>query len=142
MPPKNKIFGGILIWKENIVDIKDIKIPFEYVGTFIKNEGITKKALHCKWIDNKEIINRENSRVYIITVNGKIKKIGGSICKGGIKKTISCYESANLGKPSISRFSIMKEIEKELDNNNIVNIYVIFINSIIIEVCGYLGKRK
>ena len=98
--------------------------------------------MDCKWIDDKEIINNGNSRIYIITVNDEIKKIGGSVCKGGIKNTMSFYMSANTGKPSISRFAVMKEIKKELEKNNVVDIYVSFIEPVNVVINGLFGKKE
>lgn len=40
---------------------------------------------------SKEQIRNENGRVYFLVVNGEIKKIGGSQCKGGIQGTIGAY---------------------------------------------------
>jgi len=124
------------------MEMKNVKIPFTNVGPIIINKNNSKKLLDCIWIDDKEIINNDNTRIYIITVNDEIKKIGGSLCKGGIKNTMSFYFSANTGKPSLSRFSVMKEIEKELNKNNIVEIYVSFIEPIIVEINGLFGKKK
>jgi hypothetical protein len=48
--------------------------------TFVADPAITQSEL------------RDNTgRVYFITVNGEIKKIGGSQCKGGIQSTIGAY---------------------------------------------------
>jgi len=47
---------------------------------FIADRGISKERLR----DN-------NGRVYFLTVDSEIKKIGGSQCKGGIQATIASY---------------------------------------------------
>ena len=47
---------------------------------FVPDTGITRDQLR-----------NENGRVYFITVNGAIKKIGGSQSKGGIQSTIAAY---------------------------------------------------
>jgi len=40
---------------------------------------------------SRERLRNENGRVYFLTVDGEIKKIGGSQCKGGIQSTIASY---------------------------------------------------
>jgi hypothetical protein len=56
-----------------------------------------------------------------------IKKIGGSEDKGGIVSTINAYINSNKGNPSISRFGIRYHLINELDCNNKVEFYCIFI---------------
>jgi hypothetical protein len=48
--------------------------------TFIADSSITRDELRD-----------DTGRVYFITINGEIKKIGGSQCKGGIQSTIGAY---------------------------------------------------
>lgn len=53
-------------------------------------------------------ILRENvARVYLIVVNGEIKKIGGSQADGGIKATLQIYQDGGVGgRPSIRSFGV------------------------------------
>ena len=47
------------------------------------------------------------ARVYLIVVNGVIKKIGGSQAEGGIKFTLAIYKDGGVaGRPSIRSFGI------------------------------------
>lgn len=48
--------------------------------TFVADSSITRDELRDA-----------TGRVYFITINGEIKKIGGSQCKGGIQSTIAAY---------------------------------------------------
>jgi len=67
----------------------------------------------------------DTPRVYLIVINGIIKKIGGSSSRGGIKTTISFYENATQGSPGPVRFVIHQLIGEELEKNNNVEIYMI-----------------
>lgn len=98
--------------------------------------------LSCRWYIDKNIQNQNNSRIYFIVVDDIIKKIGGSGCKGGIKSTLSFYNSANQGKPSISRFGIQKLIIESLEKNKIVDVYLMFIDSVEINIQGLNEIKK
>lgn len=74
---------------------------------------------------DKKLLTNDSGRVYIITSNGIIKKIGGSQSKGGIKSTLGPYKSAMKGNPSLRSFGIHKLVENEINNGNIVEIYLI-----------------
>ena len=71
----------------------------------------------------------------------EIKKIGGSVSKGGIKSTMSFYESANCGRPSIRSFGIQQLIFEELEAGKEVEIYLITSEQVIAPVKGLLGKK-
>jgi hypothetical protein len=47
----------------------------------------------------REILSDERARIYFITINREIVKIGGSINRGGIRGTISFYKNALTGSP-------------------------------------------
>jgi len=77
--------------------------------------------------ENKDIIQKKGlGRVYLITVNKKIYKIGYSKDKSGIKGTLGFYQGARSGKPSIRNVGINYYIEKELKKKKSVEIYIKF----------------
>jgi len=86
-----------------------------------------KKLWEVDW--NKENIKNlknNNGRVYLITSNKKIMKIGGSQAKGGLISTIKAYQDNGLtGKPSVRTYGIHIYIYEELMKNNEVEIYMI-----------------
>ncbi|BDR28727.1 hypothetical protein HSHS1_14880 [Helicobacter suis HS1] len=53
------------------------------------------------------ILTKNVARVYLIVVDGVVKKIGGSQAQGGIKKTLEIYRDGGVnGRPSIRSFGI------------------------------------
>jgi hypothetical protein len=58
----------------------ELSITHDKKLAFVPDRGISKERLR-----------NENGRVYFLTVDGDIKKIGGSQCKGGIQSTIGAY---------------------------------------------------
>ncbi len=54
---------------------------------------------------SQNILTQNVARVYLIVVNGEIKKIGGSQADGGIKSTLNIYKDGGVkGRPSIRNF--------------------------------------
>jgi|ETNmetMinimDraft_4_1059912.scaffolds.fasta_scaffold168841_2 hypothetical protein len=112
------------------------------VGAFGINTKNTKARLRMKWEDiDKSIITNNSGRVYLLVVNDVIKKIGGSVSKGGIKSTMSFYESANCGRPSIRSFGIQQLVFEELCLDNKVEVYMITSEQVVAPVKGLLGKK-
>ncbi len=105
--------------------IQDTK-EFILIANCIKNTTKSKAKVRfdysvCK---NKELLKKEGGRVYLICVNDVIYKIGYSIGKSGIKGTLSFYEGAMGGKPSIRSYGVHTLIYRELKKGNRVSIYV------------------
>lgn len=73
----------------------------------------------------KEILTDNSGRIYLIVVDGKIMKIGKSKCRGGIKSTMSFYQSGLQGGPSIRTYGIHILISEELEKGKKVEIYMI-----------------
>jgi len=120
--------------------ISDIK-NFVKVGTFVENrEKNIKKTLNCEWCINKELQKDGRSRIYIFTVNNEIAKIGGSVCKGGIKNTIRFYESIR-GRPGPNRFALNHLILEELRKGNRVDIYMTILPDIEMTIPTLFDKR-
>ncbi len=115
------------------MEIKEVKTA-KRVGKFkLKKKEIEKWG--CNYVikfspefsDEFLSIEYEDNtpRVYLIVINGVIKKIGGSSSRGGIKTTISFYENATQGSPGPVRFVIHQLIGEELEKKNNVEIYMI-----------------
>lgn len=84
----------------------------------------------------KDLINKENGRIYFILVNNKIVKIGCSECKGGMKTTFAFYMGGLGGSPSLRTFGIHHLINQELNENNKVEIYGMWNEPIEVPVKG------
>jgi len=123
------------------MNMSEIKNNFIKIGEFTKDITSNKKMLSCIWCVDSNILLKKDSRVYIFTSNGEIKKIGGSSSKNGIKSTISFYTSANTGKPSLSRFATMMEIIKEIEKGKKVEIFIKFIENVTVKIEGLYSKK-
>ncbi len=56
---------------------------------------------------SQKILSENVARVYLIVVDGEIKKIGGSGAIGGIKSTLEIYRDGGVkGRPSIRSFGV------------------------------------
>lgn len=92
------------------------KLKFKYLDTIIDSTGT---------IIPQEVLKRKATRVYIMTEDGIIKKIGGSLQKGGIKNTLLMYEGGDAGTPSISRFNVNNIMKEGISNNKKYEIYIL-----------------
>ena len=119
------------------MNISNVKTS-QLVGEFTFNHGTAKRLLDINWVDGQNITS-DDGRVYILCVNGEIKKIGGSQSKGGIKSTMSFYISANQGRPSIRSFGIMSLIANELNKGNKVTLHLITSPQVTAPVTGLFG---
>lgn len=114
------------------------------VADVIKRDDSSHNKIQMKWSDDvsKEILKDDSGRVYIITSNGKIKKIGGSQCKGGIKGTWQPYCGGLGGSPSVRTYGIHILIREELDNGNDVQVYMIQSPKVLASVSGLFNTEK
>lgn len=108
-------------------------IKFNYVENLTDEDG--------KKLD-KDILKKRVGFVYVIVVNGEIKKLGGSQGKGGIKSTMNFYEGAMQGGPSIRSFGIHLLIKKELEEGRKVEFYVIISKEAESEIKGLFERHK
>src|SRR3989344_2608067 len=133
------------------MNIKDVKTAFKIADVILAKEH---KQNHIKINYLSEIINEkgekieksilQNSagRVYIIAVGGIIKKIGGSQSKGGIKATLSFYQSAMQGGPSLRSYGIHLLIKEVLGKGKKVEIYLITSKSVRASVKGLFSEKR
>lgn len=124
------------------MNIKDVKTAVK-VGYFILREN------HRNYIDIKylptlsnKILTDNSARVYLITQDGIIKKIGGSASKGGIKATMIFYVSAMTGSPGVPRFVVHLLIEKALRSKSEVELFMITSPKTLAKVSGLFGYKK
>jgi len=97
---------------------------FTKVGYFsLDNRVDTKKNLSFSYITQDKMLKQNLARVYIISVDGRIKKIGGSNAKGGIRGTIAPYLSGNGGRPSDRTHGVNMFIHKALSLGKSVELY-------------------
>ena len=98
------------------MNIKDVKTAIK-IGNFALRQNHRNK-IDIEYLSglSKKILTDNSARIYLIVQDGIIKKIGGSVSKGGIKATMSFYTSAMTGSPGVPRFVGHLSIEKALSS--------------------------
>ncbi|WP_334092891.1 MULTISPECIES: type II restriction endonuclease [Helicobacter] len=120
-----------------IADVKFIegstKLNFNYLKSLKDENG---KELPQK-------ILRENvARVYLIVVDGVIKKIGGSQATGGIKSTLEIYrDGGTRGRPSIRSFGIWYFLYHTILSGAKIEFYMIYQENFEKEIKGLFGTK-
>ena len=87
-------------------------------------------------------LNDSSPRVYLLTVDNIITKIGGSQQKGGIKGTMSFYVNAMQGSPGVARFVVHLLIHESLRNNQSVELFMIRSEKVLTNVPGLFKFSK
>ncbi|MEM4215173.1 MAG: hypothetical protein QW484_02310 [Candidatus Pacearchaeota archaeon] len=125
------------------MNIKEVKTAIK-VGDFVLRNDRTPNKININFLPNlgKNILEDDSARIYIIVVDGIIKKIGGSAGKGGIKATMSFYVNAMQGSPGRPRFIIHLLIEKELRKGSKVELYMIRSPKIKAKIPGLFGYKE
>jgi hypothetical protein len=108
------------------------------VANVVKRTDDSNNKIKMAWNENlsKELLKDNSGRVYIITSNKDIKKVGGSQCKGGIKGTWQPYCGGMGGSPSVRTYGIHILIAEELDKGNEVEVYMIQSPKVFAQVSG------
>ena len=115
----------------------------QLVGKVVLNESASKSNLKMIWEDLPNTFLKNNAgRVYLLVVDGEIKKIGGSVGKGGIKSTMSFYVSGNTGRPSIRSYGINTLIFESLKACKEVQVYIILSEQVLAPVRGLFGTEQ
>ena len=124
------------------MNIKDVKTARK-VGDFVLRKGNRNKInfQYSPDLDTK-VLSDDSARIYLITQDGIIKKIGGSIQKGGIIRTIGFYTSAMTGSPGRPRFIVHLLIEEALKNGSKVCLYMITSPKTLAQVSGLFGTKR
>lgn len=90
----------------------------------------------------KKLKNKHVSLVYILCVNGEIYKIGQSSTKSGIQGCMNFYLNAGQDDPGINRFAINWFMRQKLEDGNKVEVYMIYMEPIVIEVPGLFKSEQ
>lgn len=91
----------------------------------------------------KDFLTKNYARVYLIVVDGVIKKIGSSQDKGGIKGTLSIYKDGGIkGRPSIRSFGIWYFLYHTILQNHKIEFYMIYHDDFETNVKGLFGYHK
>ena len=133
------------------MNIKDIKTAFK-VADVVLDKKHKQNYIKINYLSEitdekgekieKSILQNNAGRVYIIVVDGIIKKIGGSQSKGGIKATLSFYQSAMQGGPSLRSYGIHLLITEALEKSKKVEIYLIPSKIVKASVKGLFSEEK
>ena len=120
--------------------IQDAKNAIK-VCDFVKKDQIN--DIH--WSDSIDSnFKKDNStKVYIITSNDEIVKIGSSQDKGGIQQTLSFYRTGGIsGRPSTRSIGIYLLIKEELEKNKNVSVYLIKQNKVKAHIIGLTKQEE
>lgn len=90
----------------------------------------------------KNLKNKHVSMVYILCVDGEIYKIGQSSTKSGIQGCMGFYLNAGQDDPGINRFAINWFIRDELNKGRKVEVYMIYMEPIVVKVPGLFKSEQ
>jgi hypothetical protein len=110
------------------------KLKFNYLSKIKDENG---KVL------SQKILTENVARVYLIVVDGEIKKIGGSQSAGGIKNTLQIYQDGGIkGRPSIRSFGIWYFLYNTILQNKKIEFYMIYQENFEKEIKVLFGFHK
>ena len=130
--------------------IKEVKTAFKIADVEYVN-GSTKLKFNylekLKDENGKElpqsILTQNLARVYLIVVDGIIKKIGGSQAKGGIKATLNIYQDGGKkGRPSTRSVGIWYFLYHTILKGKKIEFYMIYQENFEKEIKGLFGLNK
>ncbi|BDQ27165.1 FIG00710779: hypothetical protein [Helicobacter heilmannii] len=91
----------------------------------------------------QSLLTKNVARVYLIVVDGVIKKIGGSQAQGGIKSTLEIYRDGGVkGRPSIRSFGIWYFLYSTILSGKKIEFYMIYQDNFKAQVKGLLGLHE
>jgi hypothetical protein len=91
----------------------------------------------------QSVLTENLARVYIIVVDGEVKKIGGSQAEGGIKSTLQIYQDGGVsGRPSIRSFGIWYFLYHTILQGKKIEFYMIYQENFEHEIKGLFGLKK
>ncbi len=107
------------------------------LGDFcLRTDHANKISLQYLSSVSREILTDEAPRIYLFSVQGEIKKIGGSASKGGIKATMAFYITSMTGHPGPVRYIVHRLIENELLAGRQVELHMIISPKVSAQVFG------
>ena len=91
----------------------------------------------------KNFLKQNVARVYLIVVDGEIKKIGGSQAVGGMKNTLEIYRDGGVnGRPSIRSFGVWYFLYHTILSGAKIEFYMIYQENFTKEIKGLFGLKK
>lgn len=91
----------------------------------------------------QSILTQNVARVYLIVVDGVIKKIGGSQAVGGIKNTLEIYKDGGVkGRPSIRSFGVWYFLYHTILSGAKIEFYMIYQENFEKEIKGLFGLKN
>ena len=91
----------------------------------------------------QSILTQNVARVYLIVVDGEIKKIGGSQAVGGIKNTLEIYKDGGVkGRPSIRSFGVWYFLYHTILSGAKIEFYMIYQENFEKEIKGLFGLKN
>ncbi|AEN15095.1 type II restriction endonuclease [Helicobacter pylori Puno120] len=89
---------------------------------------------------SQNILTQNVARVYLIVVNGEIKKIGGSQADGGIKSTLNIYKDGGVkGRLSVRSFGVWYFLYHTILTGAKIEFYMIYQPNFETQVKGLFG---
>ncbi|WP_033621251.1 GIY-YIG nuclease family protein [Helicobacter pylori] len=89
---------------------------------------------------SQNILTQNVARVYLIVVDGEIKKIGGSQADGGIKSALNIYKDGGIkGRPSIRSFGVWYFLYHTILTGAKIEFYMIYQPNFETQVKGLFG---
>ncbi|GAA7721066.1 hypothetical protein HpCOL13_11470 [Helicobacter pylori] len=89
---------------------------------------------------SQNILTQNVARVYLIVVDGEIKKIGGSQADGGIKSTLNIYKDGGVkGRPSIRSFGVWYFLYHTILTGAKIEFYMIYQPNFETQIKGLFG---
>ena len=90
----------------------------------------------------QSILTQNVARVYLIVVDGVIKKIGGFQAVGGIKSTLQIYQDGGIkGRPSIRSFGVWYFLYHTILSGAKIEFYMIYQQNFAKEIKGLFGLK-
>lgn len=122
--------------------INEVKTAIKIGDFILRKDNRNKIGFNFSSKLDRKVLSDDSARIYLIVANGIIKKIGGSIQKGGIRGTLSFYVGAMTGSPGRPRFIIHLLIEKTLKKGSDVELHMITSPKKLALVNGLFGSKK
>ena len=126
---------------ENTIRVGEIRI-----GKAVTSERFIKykNKLKIKYDPNfpSDLKRRHVSLVYFICVDGEVYKIGQSSNKCGIEGCLSFYLNAGTDDSGLNRYAINLLIREKIESGSKVEIYMIYKDSIEVEIPTLKSTRK
>ena len=142
------VYHGAVNKKEQGMNINKVKTAFKVADILPRNDPNNKNIIKMSWYEEKtgydiplKVLKDNSGRVYLISVDGWIKKIGGSQCTNGIKGTWGPYCGGMGGSPSVRTYGIPILIREKLDDGSKVELHMITSEDVDAPVRGLFGKE-